>query len=62
MPTTPLSPFVTIQLVEADESGVAWDVTARTLLKLDPEADPDESRRIYDACLAEARLWWRGQS
>lgn len=53
--------FVTyLKLLDADAMGANWKETARTVLSLDPDADPDAARRSYDAHLTRAR--WMTQA
>ncbi len=53
--------FVTyLKLLDADAMGAHWKETARTVLSLDPDTDPDAARRSYDAHLARAR--WMTQA
>ncbi len=55
------SHFVTyLKLLDADAMGADWKETARTVLCLDPDTDPDAARRAYDAHLARAR--WMTQA
>jgi len=50
------SHFITyLRLLDADAMSADWKETARTVLSLDPDADPDAARRSYDAHLARAR-------
>ena len=42
-------------LLDADADGAAWQDVARTVLKLDPDADPDRVKAIWSNHLGRAR-------
>lgn len=49
-----------LKLLDADAMDVDWKQTARGVLFLDPDADIETARRVYDAHLARAR--WMTQA
>jgi hypothetical protein len=50
------SHFVTyLRLLDADAEGADWREVARIVLHRDPDAEPDRSRRCWDAHLKRAR-------
>jgi hypothetical protein len=49
-----------LKLLDADAMNVDWKLTARSVLSLDPDADIEMARRVYDAHLARAR--WMTQA
>lgn len=44
-----------LRLLDAAAEGADWREAARIVLGLDPDHDPDQSRRIHDSHLARAR-------
>jgi len=53
--------FVTyLKLLDAHAMTIDWKETARSVLSLDPDADPESAQRSYDTHLARAR--WMTQS
>ena len=52
--------FVTyLKLLDAEAMNVDWQVTARNVLSLDPEADVEAAQRVYAAHLARAHWMTR---
>jgi hypothetical protein len=48
-----------LRLLDADAAGADWQTTARLVLSLNPAADLDGARLVYDAHLARARWMTR---
>jgi len=48
-----------LKLLDADAMNVDWKLTARSVLSLNPDADIEMARRVYDAHLARARWMTR---
>ena len=57
----PLTPYdrehmkLYMRLLDAARDGADWREAVRILFNLDPERDPERSRRVHDAHLARAR-------
>ena len=49
-----------LRLLDADAEGASWQEVARTVLKLDPDADPDRIRAIWASHLTRAK--WMAKS
>lgn len=44
-----------LRLIDAEQAGADWQEAARIVLRLNPEAHPDETRLVHDSHLARAR-------
>ena len=44
-----------LRLLDADREGASWQEAVRIIFDIDPEADPDRAKRMYDTHLARAR-------
>ena len=44
-----------LRLLDADREGADWREAVMIVFGIDPDADPDRAKRIYDSHLARAR-------
>ena len=44
-----------LRLLDADADGADWREVARTVMKLDPDADPDGARALWESHLKRAK-------
>ncbi|QOG20482.1 DNA -binding domain-containing protein [Bradyrhizobium sp. SEMIA] len=44
-----------LRLMDADAEDADWREVVRIVLRIDPDAEPDRSRRVFDSHLARAR-------
>jgi hypothetical protein len=44
-----------LRTLDASAQGAAWEDVARTVLRIDPEREPDRAKRAYESHLARAK-------
>lgn len=49
-----------LRLLDADEEGADWKEVARIVLHINPDADPEGAKRIFESHLARAK--WMTES